>query len=146
MKALIQRVSEASVTVQNQSIAAIKTGLLIFIGIHQNDTPKERDWMIQKTSHLRLFPDTQGKLNKTIQDIKGDLLIVPQFTLCGDIKKGTRPNFSNAMAPNYAKPFFDDLIQTYTATYPHIQTGEFGAHMHVNLINDGPVTLWLETP
>jgi len=144
MKALIQRVSSASVRVEDDCIASIDRGLLILIGFGHNDTHKLSSDMIRKILNLRVFNDETGRLNQSILDIAGDILVVSQFTLYGNCEKGRRPHFMDAMAPDRAQPFFEDFISQFKSEYDRVQSGKFGAHMKVSLENDGPVTLFLE--
>jgi D-tyrosyl-tRNA(Tyr) deacylase len=145
MKVIIQRVSSASVTVGKEITGAINEGLLLLVGIHQNDTTEQIDWMCEKILKLRIFEDEDGKMNKSVSDIGGDVLIVSQFTLYGDTRKGTRPSFIEAAKPDKAEPIYNEMVsyfQEYTDL--EIQTGKFGAMMDVELVNNGPVTLILE--
>ena len=143
MKVLIQRVSHASVSVDGAQVAQIKTGLLAFVGIAKGDTPVEAEWMVNKLLKLRIFEDDDGKMNRSVLDIKGEVLLVSQFTLCGDVRKGARPSFGGAMPPEQAKVFFEDFVGL-VGQHIAIQKGVFQAHMEVSLCNDGPVTLMLE--
>lgn len=145
MKVIIQRVSSASVTVGNEITGAINEGLLLLVGIHEDDTTEQIDWMCEKILKLRIFEDEDGKMNKSVSDIGGDILIVSQFTLYGDTRKGTRPSFIEAAKPDKAEPMYNEMVsyfQEYTDL--EIQTGQFGAMMDVKLVNSGPVTLILE--
>jgi D-aminoacyl-tRNA deacylase len=144
MKALLQRVSSASVTIENKQVAHIKRGLLIFIGFGHLDTTETRDKMIDKICHLRLFEDQAQKMNLNIQDIDGEILVVSQFTLYGNCKKGRRPNFLDAMKPDLAEPFYDEFVVTLKKKFSKTRSGVFGADMKVSLLNDGPVTVMLE--
>jgi D-tyrosyl-tRNA(Tyr) deacylase len=145
MKVIIQRVSSASVTIGNEITGAINQGLLLLVGIHQDDTTEQLDWMCEKILKLRIFEDEDGKMNKSVSDVGGDILIVSQFTLYGDTRKGTRPSFIEAAKPDKAEPMYNEMVsyfQEYTDL--EIQTGKFGAMMDVELVNNGPVTLILE--
>jgi D-tyrosyl-tRNA(Tyr) deacylase len=145
MKVIIQRVSSASVTIGNEITGAINQGLLLLVGIHQDDTTEQLDWMSEKILKLRIFEDEDGKMNKSVSDVGGDILIVSQFTLYGDTRKGTRPSFIEAAKPDKAEPMYNEMVsyfQEYTDL--EIQTGKFGAMMDVELVNNGPVTLILE--
>ncbi len=146
MIALIQRVSEASVDVDGETVAAIGTGLLIFLGVDQGDTEAEADWLAGKVSRLRVFNDEEGKMNRSLLDTGGEALVVSQFTLCGDARKGNRPSYVNAALPEKAEALYQYfLTQLQALLNKPVQTGVFGAKMSVKLVNDGPVTLWLES-
>lgn len=145
MISLLQRVSEASVTVDNQEIGRIGRGLLILLCAEKNDTEKEADILLNRLLSYRVFSDENDKMNLSITAIGGELLIVPQFTLAADTKSGTRPSFSPAAAPDIGKKLFDYFVTQAKGKLPGIQTGQFGADMKVSLTNDGPVTFWLDT-
>lgn len=144
MRALLQRVSEASVEVEGEQIARIGRGLLAFVGISAQDTIAQVDVLAQKIVHLRIFEDDVGKMNRSVLDANGELLVVSQFTLYGDCRKGRRPSFSEAMAPEPANALFEQLIDALRRYPLGVQTGRFRADMQVFLCNDGPVTLLLE--
>jgi len=145
MKVVIQRVKSASVTVGNEITGAIEEGLLLLVGIHQDDTKEQLEWMCDKILKLRIFEDEDEKMNLSVNDVKGELLVVSQFTLYGNAKKGTRPSFIEAAKPDKAEPMYEDMIQYFKDNSDlNIQTGKFGAMMDVELVNDGPVTLILE--
>ena len=144
MKALIQRVKKASVTINEKIFSSINQGVLIFLGVEKNDTNLEADWLVEKILKLRIFEDENEKMNLSLLDIKGEILIVSQFTLAGDCKKGTRPSFDNAKAPKEANELYEYFISKAKNSGLNIQTGVFGAMMDVELINDGPVTFMLE--
>ena len=144
MKALIQRVSSGSVSVENKNIASIGSGLLIFIGIYSDDSINDVSKICKKIINLRIFNDIDGKLNNSILDISGEILLVSQFTLCADTKKGNRPSFNNAMKPDMANGLFGNL-KDMLSDLVNVKIGEFGADMKVSLINDGPVTIMLNT-
>lgn len=145
MIALIQRVSRASVTVDDKAIGRIDRGLLALIGVHRDDTPADIDRLAERILGYRVFPDTAGRMNRSVCDIGGGLLLVPQFTLAADTRKGTRASFTRAAAPDTASDYFEMLVETTRKSLKTVETGRFGAHMQVELVNDGPVTFWLET-
>jgi len=145
MRIVVQRVSEASVTVSESITGKIKKGLLLLVGIHNDDTEEQADWCCRKISKLRIFEDNEQKMNLSVEDVGGSLLVVSQFTLYGDTKKGTRPSFIEAARPKVAEPLYQYMINQLRTSYNlHVETGEFGAMMNVKLVNDGPVTLVLE--
>lgn len=144
MIALIQRVTEARVVVNDKNIGEIQQGILAFIGIEKSDSNIEVTRLLDKILSYRIFADSDDKMNLSMQDIKGGLLIVPQFTLAADTKKGSRPSFSSAAAPELGESLFNEFITQAKAKYQNIETGQFGADMKISLINDGPVTFWLE--
>lgn len=140
MKAVIQRVKEASVEVDGQMVSKINRGLLVFVGIGKDDDEKGMDWMLDKIINLRIF-DKEGKFDQSLLDVKGDLLLVSQFTLFGDCSKGRRPSFSNAMEVEKARDLFEVFVAKAREKVARVETGVFQAHMDVKLSNDGPVTL-----
>lgn len=144
MRVLVQRVSQASVSVSGRSVGSIGTGLLLFVGFTHTDDATGLAWMAEKVCGLRIFPDDDNKMNRSVLDVDGGLLVVSQFTLYGDAAKGRRPSFIDAARPEQAVPLYDGFITLLRARTPRVETGEFGAHMLVSLVNDGPVTLWLE--
>ncbi|SMO61168.1 D-aminoacyl-tRNA deacylase [Gracilimonas mengyeensis] len=145
MKAVVQRVESSSVTIDNEVTGAIEKGLLVLIGIHQDDTKEQMEWICNKIAKLRIFEDEEGKMNNSVQDVGGGILLVSQFTLYANADKGTRPSFIEAARPEKAEPMYDEMVEWFKAnTDLHIQTGEFGAMMSVELVNDGPVTIILE--
>lgn len=146
MKSVIQRVSEASVTIDGIVQGEIKTGFLVLLGITHSDTEKDVKWMVDKISGLRVFEDENGKMNLSLGDVKGELLIVSQFTLYGDARKGRRPSFIEAARPEKAIPLYEKFIELAKVKNINVATGEFGADMKVSLINDGPVTLIIDSP
>ncbi|MCW9705682.1 D-aminoacyl-tRNA deacylase [Fodinibius salsisoli] len=145
MKIVLQRVSEASVWVDNEQIGAISHGLMLLVGIHENDSREELEWLCDKVLHLRIFDDEQGKMNLSVQDVEGQLLVVPQFTLYGDYEQGNRPSYMSAAKPQKAEPLYEEAV-AYFKEYSDltVEMGQFGAYMDVRLRNDGPVTLVLE--
>lgn len=146
MRALIQRVSRASVTVDGTEVGAIGPGLLVLLGIAPTDGPAEVDWMVRKISGLRIFPDDAGRFDRSVLDVEGSVLVVSQFTLFGDCRKGRRPNFSRAARPEHAEPMCAAVVAAFEAAGVPTQQGRFAADMKVELVNDGPVTLMLDTP
>ena len=145
MRVVVQRVKSASVKVGNQITGVIDQGLLLLVGIHQNDTPEQMKWMCEKILKLRIFEDSDEKMNLSVTDVNGGLLVVSQFTLYGDAKKGTRPSFIEAARPDKAEPMYEDMVKYFEEHSDlSVQTGTFGAMMDVSLVNDGPVTLILE--
>lgn len=146
MKSVIQRVSEASVTIDGVVHGEIKKGFLVLLGITHSDTEKDVKWMVDKISGLRVFEDQDGKMNLSLEDVKGELLIVSQFTLYGDSKKGRRPSFIEAARPEKAIPLYERFVELAKSKNITVATGEFGADMKVSLLNDGPVTLIIDSP
>lgn len=144
MKVLIQRVKQASVTIDKEIYSSINSGILAFVGIEKGDTLEQVQKLAKKVTALRIFPDENDKMNKSILDINGEMLIVSQFTLCGDCKKGTRPSFDKSAPPDIANELYEKFVQEVNAYGVRIQTGKFAAMMDVALINDGPVTFMLE--
>jgi D-aminoacyl-tRNA deacylase len=145
MIALIQRVSRADVQVDSQTVGAIGRGILALIGVRRGDDTVAADRLLERLLTYRIFPDEQGKMNLSLRDTQGELLLVPQFTLAADTHKGTRPGFSTAAAPDEARRLFDYLLGRARASHGSVAAGVFGANMQVSLVNDGPVTFWLET-
>ena len=145
MIALVQRVSSASVRVDGAVVGAVERGLLVLLGVVAGDTEAEGDWLADKIARLRVFPDDDGKMNRSVLDVGGGALVVSQFTLAGDVRKGTRPSYARAARPDLAEPLYEAFA---TRLGDHlggrVQTGVFGATMEVALVNDGPVTLWVE--
>jgi D-tyrosyl-tRNA(Tyr) deacylase len=145
MIALIQRVTQAEVRVQDRIAGAIQRGVLAFIGVQPEDTQSDADRLLERLLTYRIFADPQGRMNLDLRAVGGGLLLVSQFTLAADTRSGTRPGFSTAAAPDRAEALFDYLVAQARAVHPDIATGEFGADMQVSLVNDGPVTFWLQT-
>ncbi|MEI8278824.1 MAG: D-aminoacyl-tRNA deacylase [Bacteroidota bacterium] len=146
MRAVIQRVSTASVTIHGDETSAIGNGFLILLGIEAVDTPEDADWLCKKIAQLRVFADEAGLMNKDIKEADGDILVVSQFTLHASYKKGNRPSFIRAARPEQAIPLYEYFIaQMTTALGKPVQTGKFGANMKVFLVNDGPVTILMDT-
>ena len=146
MIALIQRVSGAAVTVGDQKVGSIGRGILALIGIERGDGLPQAERLLDRVVGYRIFEDFAGRMNLSLSDIGGGLLLVPQFTLAADTHKGTRPGFSTAAEPSIARALFTDLVAAARACHKEVAAGEFGAHMQVSLVNDGPVTFWLRTP
>ena len=146
MIALIQRVSEASVTVRERVVGRIGRGVLALIGIERGDDMARGARLLERVLTYRIFEDDGGRMNLSLRDIGGGLLLVPQFTLAADTQKGTRPGFSTAESPELARTMFAQLLAAARASHPSVESGEFGAHMQVALVNDGPVTFWLRSP
>lgn len=146
MRLVIQRVSRASVTVENQIIGQIGLGLLVLLGIEHADSEEDVDWLIQKTIQMRIFSDSEGKMNCSLQDVDGGLLVISQFTLHASTKKGNRPGFIAAARPEQAIPLYESFIQKAgLALGKTVQSGSFGADMKVDLLNDGPVTIIIDS-
>lgn len=146
MRALIQRVSAAAVSVDGLNVAAIDTGLLVLCGVAPGDTTAEGDWLARKIVSLRIFDDDDGVMNRSIIDTAGSILAVSQFTLYASTRKGARPSYSGAAAPAIAKPLFEAFVSALERELgASVSSGVFGAHMQVSLVNNGPVTLWLDS-
>lgn len=146
MRALIQRVSQASVSINDQEKAKINHGLLVFLGIEESDNLDDIEWLCKKIAQLRIFDDNQGIMNLSVQDIYGGLLVISQFTLHAKTKKGNRPSYIKAARPEIAIPLYENFIKTMNKFIKEkVQTGEFGAMMQVSLTNDGPVTIIIDT-
>lgn len=144
MRAVVQRVSRATVSVDSRVVGHIAAGLLVFVGIDADDGPADLEYIASKVRDLRIFPDDAGRMNRSLRESGGGLLVVSQFTLAGDARKGRRPSFDAAAAPGVARPIFERLLIRLRADGP-VETGEFQAHMEVALVNDGPVTLLLDS-
>ncbi len=145
MKLVVQRVTQAQVTVEGKCVGRIAKGLLVFLGIAQGDTEKEADYLLNKVINLRIFEDDQGKMNRSLMDDSLELLVISQFTLYGDCRKGRRPSFTDAMRPERAEQLYEYFLKQAKAEGIIAQQGIFGAHMDISLINDGPVTLIIES-
>lgn len=144
MRALIQRVSRASVAVERQTISSIGKGLLILLGVGHGDGEEQATFLAEKTANLRIFEDEQGKTNLSILDVQGEAIVVSQFTLYANTQKGRRPSFIEAALPDVAEPLVNRFVELLRGHGVPTQTGKFGAHMEVEIHNDGPVTIWLE--
>ena len=146
MRLLIQRVQRAKINIDGRETAAISTGLLVLLGIEESDDLNDIKWLVPKMLKLRIFSDENGKMNLSVTDIDGDILIVSQFTLHASVKKGNRPSYIRAAHPDHAIPLYEEFIaQTVKLSGKPVQTGEFGAHMQIELVNDGPVTIWMDS-
>jgi len=146
LRILIQRVEKASVSVDGCLKGKINKGLLIFVGISKSDTNSDIEYVVDKSVNLRLFPDVNGKFHFSVRDIKGELMVISQFTLYGDTRRGRRPSFSDAMGPVEAEDIFNKVIQRFKSNSGlAVAEGQFGSHMDIKLINDGPVTIWLDS-
>ena len=146
MKALVQRVSKASVTVDDVVVSSIDAGFLILLGVMKGDGEKELEYLVRKVAALRVFYDDDNKMNLSLKDIKGEALVVSQFTLAADTRKGNRPSFVDAEAPEKANAMYEKFMSRLSAVGVNVQGGVFAAHMEVALVNDGPVTIMIETP
>jgi len=146
MRIVVQRVSEARVRIDGIVVGEIARGLLVLLGIRGGDDVKTIEWMTDKLVNLRIFPDDEGKMNRSLLDIGGEVLMVSQFTLYGDCRKGRRPSFIGAAHPTIAEPLYESFIEAVRAFRVKVATGQFGADMKVELINDGPVTLVIDSP
>ncbi len=145
MRAVIQRVKSAGVVVNGRQISHIGTGHLVLLGMEQKDTDQDVEYLADKTVNLRVFEDDEGKMNLSVKDIRGELLVVSQFTLYGDCRKGRRPGFSAAAAPEIAEPFYEKFCRLCEKQGVQVKKGVFRAHMEVSLVNDGPVTMLLDS-
>ena len=145
MRAVVQRVSSSRVTVDERVTGEVKKGLLVLLGVTHDDTSKDVDYMVDKVTNLRIFEDENDKMNLSLKDIGGEVMAVSQFTLYGDARKGRRPSFSDAARPDVANPLYEEFVEKLRAQGITVGTGVFGAHMMVELTNDGPVTILLES-
>ena len=146
VKAVIQRVTMASVTAEERLVSQIGPGLLILLGVQENDTETELDWLVGKVSRLRIFPDETGAMNRSVQDVGGAILVISQFTLLADTRKGNRPSFIRAAAPGIARQNYEEFcLRLERETGKSVARGVFGAHMKISLVNDGPVTICMDT-
>lgn len=145
MRAVVQRVDKASVTVEEQLVGNVGRGLLVLLGVADGDTEKDLQYMVDKVTGLRIFEDEAGKMNLSVKDVGGDILAVSQFTLCGDCRKGKRPSFDKAAKPDFANAYYEKFVELCRAQGIHVETGVFRAHMLVGLVNNGPVTILLDS-
>ncbi|MDD2235012.1 MAG: D-aminoacyl-tRNA deacylase [Desulfitobacteriaceae bacterium] len=145
MRSLVQRVKKANVKVQGNIVGSISSGILVFLGVGKDDTQADLNWMVKKLVDLRIFEDKDRKMNYSIKDISGEILLVSQFTLYGDCRKGNRPSFSEAALPDTAKGMYKQVIEAIIQRGIKLETGTFGAEMEVELVNDGPVTFLLDS-
>lgn len=145
MRVLIQRVSDASVAIGGEIKGKIGRGFLLLVGIGENDDHSDIDWLVQKIVNMRIFSDEEGKMNRSIQEISGSLLVISQFTLHASTKKGNRPSFIDAARPEHAIPLYEMFVDKLKEVKLTVETGVFGADMQVALVNDGPVTIWLDS-
>ena len=145
MRAVVQRVKNASVFVEDAEISRIENGILVFLGIAGDDTEKDMEYIVEKCVNLRIFEDAENVMNLSVQDIEGEILLVSQFTLDGDARKGRRPSYQTAASPDMARGLFQKCIWLFEQKYSKVRTGKFQAEMQVALINDGPVTILLDS-
>jgi D-tyrosyl-tRNA(Tyr) deacylase len=145
MRACIQRVSEAQVTVRDTVVGQIGSGLVVLLGVAGADGEEEVNWLAEKIVGLRVFEDDEGKMNRSLAEVGGAMLVVSQFTLYGDCRRGRRPSFTEAASPELAERLYERFVERIRAAGIEVATGRFREHMHVSLVNDGPVTLWIDT-
>lgn len=145
MIGLVQRVGACSVSVEGVTISSIGKGMLIFLGVHRDDTEKDINLLARKCAGLRIFPDSEGKMNYSVSDVNGEILVISQFTLFGDVKRGLRPYFGDAAPPEKGNDYYERFIEALSENGIPVKGGVFGAHMHVDILNDGPVTVSLDT-
>ena len=145
MRAVVQKVSSSKVTVDEEVVGQINQGLMVLLGVTHDDTSKDVDYMVDKITNLRIFEDVEGKMNLSLKDVNGEVLVVSQFTLYGDARRGRRPSFSDAARPEVANPLYEEFVDKVKNQGINVGTGKFGAHMMVDLTNDGPVTILLES-
>jgi len=146
MISLIQRVQSARVDVDNETVGAIGPGLLALVAVQPEDDEPRTHRMLERLLGYRIFSDEQGRMNRSLADTGGELLLVSQFTLAADTRSGMRPSFTSAASPEHGRRWFERLVELAHAAHPRVEIGRFGAHMKVHLVNDGPVTFWLEVP
>jgi D-tyrosyl-tRNA(Tyr) deacylase len=145
MRAVVQRVASARVDIAGQTVGTIERGLLVYLGFGRGDTAEDRAWALSKIVALRIFEDDAGKMNQSVQDVGGALLLVSQFTLYADVRRGRRPSFDDAMPPAEAEAAYDAAVTEARASGLRVETGRFGADMKVSSLNDGPVTIWIDS-
>ena len=145
MRALIQCVSSASVSIDGENLGSITTGLVVLLGVGEGDTQEDARYIVDKTLNLRIFPDDAGRFDRSLIDINGDLLVVSQFTLYADTRKRRRPSFTGAALPEVANPLYESTVELFKASCHNVVTGRFAEHMLVNIQNDGPVTILLDS-
>ena len=145
MRAVVERVNNARVEVDGDIIGQIARGLVVLLAIGQEDNDKDQEYMAEKLLNLRIFPDEEGKMNRSIFDVCGELLVISQFTLYGDCRKGRRPSYTDAASPLAAKQGYEDFVLLLKSKGAKVATGEFQAHMHISLVNDGPVTILIDS-
>lgn len=144
MRAVVQRVTEARVDVADQTVGEIGAGLLVLLGVARDDTADDAQYLVEKITNLRIFDDTEGKMNRSLLDIHGSMLVVSQFTLYGDVRRGRRPSYSDAAEPDKANNLYEEFVKRVSLVV-HVETGIFQAMMRVSLVNDGPVTILLDS-
>ncbi len=145
MKALVQRITYGTVTVEQRPVSSVESGLIVYLGVCETDTDRDCAYMARKISNLRIFTDSEGKMNRSVLDTGGHVLLISQFTLCADTAKGNRPSFNQAMEPQKARILFEDVEKRLVKAGLTVKTGVFGAHMMVEYLNDGPVTIMLDS-
>lgn len=145
MRVMVQRVNQAQVVFENETVGQISNGLLIFLGIGHDDEEEDLKWLVKKIISIRIFADEEGKMNRSVKDVKGEVLLVSQFTLHAKTKKGNRPSFTAAASPDKAEAMYIDFGKAIEKEGITVEYGVFGADMQINLLNDGPVTIWIDT-
>ena len=145
MIGLVQRVEKCTVTVEGETVSSVGAGMLILLGVHQDDTERDLQFLARKCIGLRIFSDEDGKMNRSVTEIGGEILVISQFTLFGDVKRGLRPYFGEAAAPEKANDYYERFINILSESGIPVKGGVFGAHMHVDILNDGPVTISIDT-